>query len=331
MSKHIIILLTSYGCPGGPSIKSALDKIKNFSVITADMCPDVYGIDELLPDANDIGYIDSINNIVNIYNVNVVIPCSSAETYRLSEDKDKVKAKVVVNHPKTFENCMDKLMSFRSLPEYAPKYRYVDTEKDFIQACKELNYPDFPLFIKPRISDGSRGAMYIRGSIDYYKAISNKGYMTTRNGFIESLRYSKFPKLLVMEYLPGKEYSIDVLCRYGKTYVAIPRERLKTVGGIAVDTKVEKNDVLIGFAEDIVERFNLSYAINIQFKEDVDGNYKLLEINPRVAGSMCASVGAGVNMFEYIVKLRLGEDIPKTFNVNWNTRMRRVWEEIYTY
>lgn len=334
MREEFNVLLTAYGCPGGPSIEECLkNQSIEMNVVKVDTDNEVYGLDYDVKPWDDIGYIDDINEVIEMASIDVVLPCSTQELLPLSENRDKIKAKVVVNHPKVLENCIDKYASYKTLVDYAPEFICAPNEEMFIEACRKLNYPNFSVFVKPCIGNGSRGTYYIRNQIHYHEAIQKKVMnATTKNGFIETYKHSEWPDLLVMEYLPDTEYSVDCLCRDGELIVAIPRIRTKTKGGIAVDTVTVKHDKLIEICRKIVGRMGLSYAVNIQFKEDLHGVPKLLEINPRVAGGMCISDAAGVNMPYYAVLMALGLDLPyREFNPVWGTRMRRIWREIYTY
>ena len=49
----------------------------------------------------------------------------------------------------------------------------------------------------------------------------------------------------IMEYLPGVEYSVDVLCYEGKPEIIIPRERKMVVDGKAVVSRLLRHEGLI--------------------------------------------------------------------------------------
>ena len=80
---------------------------------------------------------------------------------------------------------------------------------------------------------------------------------------------NNFPELVAMEYLPGKEYTVDVLCRKGRTFAIIPRERLAMTGGITTKGVLSKDSNYESIKEQstrIVEGFGLSYNVGIQVK-----------------------------------------------------------------
>ena len=132
------------------------------------------------------------------------------------------------------------------------------------------------------------------------------------------------------EYLPGIEYSVDCVCMDGETIACIPRQRVETSMGVSVESIVEKNDEIIDISKKIIKALNLSYNVNIQFKYSVDGKPKLLEINPRVSGSLISNFGAGVNMLELSLKLAYGLPLP-SIDIKWGTKMMRYWSQLYVY
>ena len=56
---------------------------------------------------------------------------------------------------------------------------------------------------------------------------------------------------------------------------------------------------------------------------------KVIEINPRMGGSISLSVAAGVNLPYYSVKLALNEKLPIKKITN-NVRMNRYWKELFS-
>ena len=56
----------------------------------------------------------------------------------------------------------------------------------------------------------------------------------------------------------------------------------------------------------------------------------MLEINPRVQGSIAAGLGAGINLPVLALKQELGLPIsPAELQVKWGTKFSRFWEEVF--
>lgn len=84
--------------------------------------------------------------------------------------------------------------------------------------------------------------------------------------------------LVLMDFLPGPEVSIDVLAHRGAALHALARTKH------AASQRVQSAHPLVPLAGDLVERFGLHGLVNIQFRRARDDSWKVLEINPRAAG-----------------------------------------------
>lgn len=155
-------------------------------------------------------------------------------------------------------------------------------------------------------------------------------YTVKENGF-----YAKYPeghggkgqiKLdqpLVVENLPGTEWTIDCF-RHKENFLAIPRKRIETKDSKTWIGQIEKNEQLIEYSREIADIFDLQYCFGFQFKEDSNGQPKLLECNPRVQGGMASSTLAGSNIIWWSVKAFLGEPYEIT-EPNWGMKFYRYW------
>ena len=100
-----------------------------------------------------------------------------------------------------------------------------------------------------------------------------------------------FPELLVSEYLPGEEYSVDCLARNGEAIIVVPRARKKMINGISVEGEFVEEENIIGYCKQIIHELQLHGNIGIQVKRSVAGKFLILEINPRVQGTISAGLG----------------------------------------
>ena len=132
-----------------------------------------------------------------------------------------------------------------------------------------------------------------------------------------------FPDLIVTEYLPGKEYTIDVF-RSNKSITVIPRIRHEVRSGITFSGEVIKNDDLIKYCKIISEELNMENCYGFQFKLDENNVPKILESNPRIQGTMVMATIANANIIYASVKKALGEEVVN-FKVNWGTKFLRYW------
>lgn len=94
--------------------------------------------------------------------------------------------------------------------------------------------------------------------------------------------------LLVMEHLPGLEASVDIVADRGAVMLAAVRTKLD-----ANRQRIETRHDLIAHATGLVRRHRLHGAVNVQYRQNREGGWRILEINARAAGgaTYCDEVG----------------------------------------
>jgi|GEM_PF-1057119 len=111
----------------------------------------------------------------------------------------------------------------------------------------------------------------------------------------------------VVAWLPGDEYSVDVLADAGATRAAVARLRTRATGGLALTSTVVHAPDVEAAAREVVAAVGLSYVANVQFRRDAGGVPRLLEINPRLPGTIGLTVAAGCNLPLAALLQALGE------------------------
>ena len=125
--------------------------------------------------------------------------------------------------------------------------------------------------------------------------------------FIDSYTAQVQPKpMLVMPYLPGTEYSVDIVCEAGQVVAAIARNK-----------RCDKSQLLmlehdvIELARRVVALFGCDGMVNLQSKSDANGQQHVLEINARPSGGVGYTMHTGLNLAAICVLRRLGLPIPE--------------------
>ena len=95
-------------------------------------------------------------------------------------------------------------------------------------------------------------------------------------------------RLIVMEWLPGPEVSVDVLCWYGTPLMHAARTKLG--GGVQ---RIQSEHAVIPHVYKVVEELRLNGIVSMQYRLDAKGEWKMLEVNPRPAGGCINSEDAG--------------------------------------
>lgn len=341
----INILITGAGAPGAPGIIKCIEQDKRFNIHLCDS--NQFAVGQFLssskfhviPKADEEDFIEKIIDICTDNSISVIMPLVTKELFVFAKHKEKlknlsVKAMVSDSYSLNIANDKGKLYNFlKDKGSFLPDYSIATKFEDFLTGIKKLNFPVKPVCIKPCISNGSRGFRVIDNKINEGDMLFNYKPDSTYVNFkvIEQIlsNYS-FPELLVCEYLPGAEYSVDCVAHRGEMTIAVPRIRTKMVGGISVEGQIVENMELIRMSKEIIQLLKLHGNIGIQYKLSDENQMKLLEINPRVQGTIVAALGAGVNLPLLALKKELGLEITEEeLSVKWGTRFIRYWNEVY--
>ena len=339
--RNLTVIVTACGAPGGPGIIKALRQVKErkLTIVGTDANPYASGLflsDEayVVPQGQLESYIPAMLEVVERTAADVILPLSSMELLPLSQNKKKLgRAKVLVNKEKALEIALDKGKSYDFMSQNGiavPDYHRVRDYDQFLEAVNSMGYPNRPVCFKPSVSKGQRGFRILREDADLKKLLleSKPDSTTTNLEMISHTLTGGLGELLVMEYLEGPEYSIDSLVENGNSLVIVPRRRQETKLGISSVGVVEKNEEIIETTSRINKALSFNYNINVQLKYSRDATPKLVEINPRVSGTICLSSAAGPNLPYLAIKMGLGEEfaIPP---ISWGLTMIRFWDEVY--
>lgn len=342
-SDDVTVLMTGAGAPGASGIVRSLraDDERSVRVVGVDADAEAYGfglVDEhyTVPRGDEDGYVARIAEVAAAEDADAVLPLTTDELRPLAANRGDVPGSVMVSQLDALDVANDKgaLYEFLDANGYdcAPDYRRVADADAFVEAVESLGYPETPVCFKPTVGSGMRGFRVLDEGTDRVSRLLDEkpgAGVTTLPEVLPVLSDADpFPELAVMEYLPGKEYSVDVLAMGDSVGPVIPRTRAQTRAGITFQGVVEDNDELVAASSAICRDLGLEYNVNLQFKYDADGDPKVIEINPRVSGTIVMCVGAGVNLPALGVGHALGEPIPDV-EPEWGTRMSRYWNEIF--
>ncbi|MDY0409355.1 ATP-grasp domain-containing protein [Virgibacillus soli] len=226
-----------------------------------------------LPFVDDDSFIPYINNIIKKYNIDYIFPAHDSVVLKLGELKPGVlKAKVITSSPETCVMARSKYKTYQKLQGecFTPK----------IYSSDAIESAEFPVFLKPDVGQGSMGIAMAEDISELKMKIGNAKQ-----------------KMLICEYLPGEEFTIDCFTNRKRELLFIgPRKRNRIKNGISVNTNNIKIQEQISFiAKRLNEVFEFRGAWFFQVKRDKMGNLKLLEIAPRIAGSMATHRNRGIN------------------------------------
>jgi carbamoyl-phosphate synthase large subunit len=307
------VLVTGTGGPSGVSFMKALAD-DPWEIYSADIDPyaaGLYLVDSrhrvIVPRGDSETFVAAIIELCVRMQIDVVVPTVDSELLPLAIARSELAehgVELVLASEQTLRQCLDKwVLHGRCVGALrVPDTVLVDSAFD-PAACS------LPVIVKPRSGSGSRGVHRV-------------------DDLEELARLPRDATLLVQEYLPGIEYSLDVLARGDGAIVAVvPRSRLKVDSGIAVTGRTVHDESLQRIGALVAQRIGLTSVANVQVKLTDDGEPALLEVNPRFPGTMSLTVASGVNMPRLCVQQALGIEMPAEMQPFAEIAMVRFLEE----
>ena len=226
-----------------------------------------------IPFITDKNFINAIKKIVKEKHIDAIYPAMDAVIEILKKNEESLGCKVISSNSETTQICLSKTKTYRVLKSFVRVPEIYSTEK-----LRES--PDvFPIFAKPDIGYGSRGAKKICSVLE----------METH--------LAQYPSCILLEFLPGDEFTVDCFSdKSGNLLFAAPRKRGRIMNGISVNTKAEKDDSEFqAFAKKINAQIKFRGAWFFQVKRDSNGKLALLEVASRFGGSSSLFRAQGVN------------------------------------
>lgn len=223
-----------------------------------------------LPFLTNQYFIKELKKIVVENNIEAIYPTMDSVISLLKENEDKLGCVILSSPIQTTKTCLSKQKTYSLLKNKIPTPKIYNIEDKSIE---------YPVFLKPDIGYGSRGTYKANNisEVEFYK--------------------NKDKDLMILEYLPGNEFTIDCFTNFkGELLFIGPRLRNRISNGISVNTSTLKvKNKFEGLANIINKNLVFNGSWFFQVKERLDGTLVLMEIASRFAGSSSVYRIKGVN------------------------------------
>ena len=259
----LTILSTGVGGGSGMYTLQILKESSEFRLIACDASP--YLLDCPFGDKFfQIPYVKEkdkflrcLKDIVVEEKVDYIFPNVDEELTVFAEHNKIGNAKVIISPLESVINTIDKYQLYLAFRDH------FHCPETFL--LEDFSFKEGEWVVKPRFG---------RGSKDIFHA-DTKQMFDSLIGYLTCIGYNNH-NLIIQEKLPGKEYTVDVLCGMSGNEIAIiPRERIQTSGGISAIGKTKKDNYLISITREIIKIMRFLGPINVQFKENIKGKPKL--------------------------------------------------------
>jgi carbamoylphosphate synthase large subunit len=223
----------------------------------------------VLPNVHENGWIERLSELCRDHGIDCIIPAHDDVVLALARAARFLPATVISSALETCEIARSKSATYRFL-------------SDVIRVPRIYRDPSavgfFPVLVKP---DRGQGSMDIR-KVENVEELA-AAMASTCNP-------------IICEFLPGEEYTIDCFSDREKGLLfAGARLRNRTRNGISVNTVTVELPAAWDMATRISEKLSFRGAWFFQVKRAGDGELSLLEVAPRIAGSMAAHRVLGIN------------------------------------
>lgn len=206
----------------------------------------------------------------------------------------------------TAEVCTNKLkqrLIFKANNVRCPFFEIVETNS------RDISFTTLPCIVKPIDSSASRGVTIVNNVEELRKSIDY------------AFEYSKSDKVLVEQFIEGREFSVETLTQDGRTsIIAITEKYLFENGYFVENTHVEP--AAVSKEEEELIKTEVTKAIfavglnNAPSHTEVkllNGNVYVIEIACRLGGDYITSdlvpLTTGIDMSENLIRLSVGEKI----------------------
>lgn len=269
---------------------------------------------EIVPAVYAENYIETLKNICISHNVNAIISLNDLELPILAQNKslfDEIGTKIIVSSSEVIDICFDKYKTFEFINKIglkSPKTYY-----NLYYAKSELKNGalKFPVIIKPRWGSGSIG-IEIANDIEDLEILYNyikKKLSKTILSSVSAVENS----ILIQEYIDGQEYGLDIM-----------NDLKGNLCGVSIKKKISmragETDKAITIENKIISSIGAKLSINLKHIANLDcdilekdGEFYVLELNPRFGGGYPFSHEAGVNMPKAIIDWLNNKKAPEIY------------------
>jgi predicted ATP-grasp superfamily ATP-dependent carboligase len=246
----------------------------------------------------EMEFTDFLLDYVKNNSLDVLLPIGYLATTALSKRKEDFEpyVKLPIADYSSMEIAADK---YRTL--IAANQAGVKTPR-LLQSAEEI--ATYPIVVKGLIESGK--VSYVNSA--------------------EELLQHKLGQAIIQEYIPGEGYGFFALFNRGKARAIFMHKRVREypiTGGPSTVAESIYDPQLKKIGLKLLESLNWHGVAMVEFKKDPrDGDYKLMEINPKFWGSLDLAIASGVDFPYLTVKMAYDGDVDPVFSYKTGIKFR---------
>jgi predicted ATP-grasp superfamily ATP-dependent carboligase len=186
--------------------------------------------------------------------------------------------------------------------------------------------------LKPKNRSSAKGVRYFYDQDKYFE-------------YLRTLENAE--DYVIQEFVPGEGVGYSVYSQNGIILEGFGHRRIAeypVTGGSSVYREEYQNPNMIKIVKTLLERVKWSGFAMFEFKKTENGELYLIEVNPRIWGSINQGLQNGINYFSHLLKepvdiekhQRIRTYLPPLIYLSlwqylWKGRIRVVWEFIKSF
>lgn len=255
-------------------------------------------------------YIDCTLDICRRHGVKALICLNDLELPILAENKQRfsdIGVTVIVSDKRVIDICFDKYLTSQFIEGLGLKTPATYVDIDDAKRALVNGELRFPLILKPRWGSGSIGIEIVNSEAELdevYTMLQKKIKKTILATASVGEKY-----ILIQQFIKGQEYGMDVMNDLNGNHRGVSvKMKLAMRAGETDKARTVDNPEIRKIGATLGKALKHIGNLDVDVFEE-DGNYYVLELNPRFGGGFPFSYEAGVNFPKAIIEWLKGNEI----------------------
>lgn len=256
-------------------------------------------------------YVDSILAICKEYSVKVLISLNDLELPILAGNKERFDAlgvKMMVSSLDVINICFDKYRTYEFIQSIGLQMPTTYLSMDEAKVAIATGTLQYPLILKPRWGSGSIGLEFVEDEEEMemaYKMLLKKVKKSILGTASVGDDY-----IMIQQVIKGQEYGLDIMNNLEGVFQSVSVKRKLAMRSGETDKAITvDNPEIRAIGKKLALALHHCGNLDCDILEK-DGQYYVIDLNPRFGGGYPFSHEAGVNMPKAIIEWAKGNSVP---------------------
>lgn len=274
-------------------------------------------------------FVAAVLGLIDRHRVDMVLPChdGSIEALRTRRSDIERKTALALASNRALDLAIDKRLTMglaRQLGLAVPLGFEVHDESDLRAALAEVGYPAVMKPVWSWVAADGAG-----------QRLSCEPLLTLDDGLrVLELFQAAGGRGLVQQWLPGRRDAVTLMYTGGEVrarFAQTSYRELPLLGGASVLCEsIPPLPDIVEPAERLVRAMDLEGCSMVEFRRDRHGKPVLMEVNPRMGGSVSLAISAGIDFPALVRTWALGLTVPDAWTYRVGVRRRWLAGDIET-